>query len=689
MGRHDAVGRHDVRLWPRRDVDRDSVKRVQTRVTSTRRRYCPPGDLADGGLPRPCPEGYYCASQRLRIVRARRRFPPAGPQGSKAPVLCPEGAYCPAESGIYNWCPLGYQNGVGSNNTRTSVTDSCAVCPAGTHGAHETRAYCPACTAGYVCLGETKSATPTDYHEDNGYACPAGSYCPEGSSVETQCATGKYNPESLSFNASACLPCAEGAYQDQPGKPSCKICSSTSTAEGTGNAKCTCLGLNRAFQSSGLCPCNPGYEWYDPTTFKASTENGEADCQPEVYARCMNDDVRDHTGACTGEGDCGSQCGSGGKRNIQSGVCVCDGMQTLDEECDEGCRTAADTVTYDAALDAHGRRRRNGYSVEAGCGPAAAAARRFRGGGSRPRRGCHADIPWRWIAPPPVETRRGPAAAATRTFRGDEVAAPPWPGTWIFRGDGSFFLRYVTTDANGNVTATVYRSELDGTTGSITCSGSACAVASMTVDASSFAGNYGAGATLNEARRRRRKRRRATAVEANATSGKRSVLEEALASHSRRLEEDDDDGAAADDASIANPVVCIAHGTTMLFDVSNDNYPVYVTNSLLNSNDDFDYSAFTSLQETAQSTATVASFAFTFDEAGLYVFSLSSASDVLTLVPSPRGKPSRDGPRPRRGRGRGYSVVMRRGAAAAAAWIVRGGRARARSRGEGQRCRLG
>ena len=532
---------------PRGEIGYYCPKYSANRTICPAGQYCPAGDSYRGGFPFDCPAGYYC------------------PQGSLAPKICPNGTYCPPMSGEYRWCPLGYKNRVDANNSRTSVADSCEVCPPGTHGADPKRLECAECLPGYVCLGETRSATPSDRWLDKGYECPAGSYCPAGSTIETQCAPGSSNPLTGSSNASACVLCNVDAYQDMAGQAYCKECSSTSKAVGLGNARCACVGLNRAFQSSGLCPCDPGYVWFDPVTFKSATTNDASDCQPEVYERCSDENMRDHLGQCTEEDDCSGQCGaSGGDRDTQSGLCVCYGMQQLDEECDQACRDSSDTVSYDASL-------------------------------------------------------------------------------------GSF----VTTDANGTSVA-VPTSDLDGYYGDVVCNTDDCEVQSMSVSSTSFAGNYGSGAALREARRRRRRlealgvdpdseslrrrrhlaedaRRRATSAHAWKTNEtladhSRRVLHEALLSTSRVLED------AEDDASISNPVVCVTLGSTILFDVSNAYYPTYESSSLLNSNADFDYSAFTSLAETASSSATVSSFAFTFTESGLYVFSMSAASDVLTLI---------------------------------------------------------
>ena len=85
--------------------------------------------------------------------------------------------------------------------------------------------------------------------------------------------------------------------------------------------------------------------------------------------------------------------------------------------------------------------------------------------------------------------------------------------------------------------------------------------------------------------------------------------------------------------TLSNAVVCLELGDSIVFSVDNSNYPVYVKDSLLNTNDDFDYSAFRDLAELASSSSlSVTTFVHTFDEAGSYVFQLSSNSDTVTIV---------------------------------------------------------
>lgn len=533
---------------------------------------CPPGSYcpqfpASTGLPIKCPAGYYC------------------PQGSLEPVICFNGTFCPPGSAIYKYCPLGYVGRADANNTLTSIGDACEVCPPGTTGTDPVRLECIECLPGYVCLGATTSATPTDRFIEKGYVCPPGSYCPAGSGNEILCDAGSANPTSGQSNSSVCVLCDEDFYSSISGQAYCKQCSSTSRAVSRGSTHCSCIGLNRAFQTSGLCPCEPGYEWYDTTNFQPRTDNGDVDCQPKVFERCFFDDIRDHTGRCTAENDCSLQCGAeSGTRDPTSGLCICDGMQTLAEACDTDCRTESDTIYYDSILD-----------------------------------------------------------------------------------------EFVVADASGNLTS-IQTLELDGFMGSLSCPDDTCTVVSMTTSGGRFEGNFGAGESLTFTRERKRRlealgvkdtvastyRRRWRALEASRTRrwreregsheeeyGTGVDANETIWSNNANMDPDRREAAEiflesssssrnlegeALYPSVAQPVVCINEGDAVLFDVTNEQYPVYDVDSLINSNPGFDYSEFTSLAETAQSTATVSSFLFTFADPGVYVFKMNSNSNSLTII---------------------------------------------------------
>jgi len=72
---------------------------------------------------------------------------------------------------------------------------------------------------------------------------------------------------------------------------------------------------------------------------------------------------------------------------------------------------------------------------------------------------------------------------------------------------------------------------------------------------------------------------------------------------------------------IENPAFCLYKGDSMMFDIpSAEHYPVYLKDSLLNTNANFDFSLFTDLSLRLQSGEDIEVFAFTFSNAGTYVF---------------------------------------------------------------------
>ena len=87
-------------------------------------------------------------------------------------------------------------------------------------------------------------------------------------------------------------------------------------------------------------------------------------------------------------------------------------------------------------------------------------------------------------------------------------------------------------------------------------------------------------------------------------------------------------------SSIKNPVVCLTAGSAVFFSgLSTLHYPVYQKNSLLNTNDDFDFGAFLKLgTELRAGTSTATSFAFTFVGPGIYVFRDSHNAAKETII---------------------------------------------------------
>ena len=75
---------------------------------------------------------------------------------------------------------------------------------------------------------------------------------------------------------------------------------------------------------------------------------------------------------------------------------------------------------------------------------------------------------------------------------------------------------------------------------------------------------------------------------------------------------------------IDDPVTCLELGDSILFTITNESYPVYDEESLLNTNDAFDYGQFRQLVESQQTSGSASLFAYRFRSSGVYVFELSN-----------------------------------------------------------------
>lgn len=104
----------------------------------------------------------------------------------------------------------------------------------------------------------------------------------------------------------------------------------------------------------------------------------------------------------------------------------------------------------------------------------------------------------------------------------------------------------------------------------------------------------------------------------------------------RRDLADDSHRNLASTGFISNPVICVLRGDSLLFDVnsSTKSYPVYVTNSLLNTNPSFDYGGFLDLATAVNSGTTIRQFIYQFNTAGVYVFqnSINTSQQMVVAV---------------------------------------------------------
>ena len=143
--------------------------------------------------------------------------------------------YFPVDATFPYPCAPGY---LGSNESAFQISSDCAgKCPAGSFCPNASTIEAQVCPAGYYCPEGSSvprpcppgrySASASLQSADECTLCPAGSSCATGSTTHSLCAAGTYNP---SAQQETCLLCPAGQYQDAPGSSSCKHASLARTA---------------------------------------------------------------------------------------------------------------------------------------------------------------------------------------------------------------------------------------------------------------------------------------------------------------------------------------------------------------------------------------------------------------------------------------------------------------------------
>ena len=319
--------------------------------------YCPPSSSA----PIPCPGGFLCDVETNIPNR-----------------LCGQGTYCPQNTSFINTCPPGYAD-ISGTHIRASQDQACRKCPAGEYSygnqhfnlsrlvyssqipgtdstikvIHMQANACRPCLAGYVCLSGAKRADPSSIPEHNGFECPEGHVCPQGSGEPLPCPTGRYNGNKGSTDLQSCQECSAGRFADNLGSTACKSCASSSFSN-SGARACSCIGANRVFQPSNAhCVCRLGYRSFRETS-DVSLKDGIDDCQPKLLKSCRSIKARQANGDCSE--DCLKQCPKGGDFISTTGLCFCSGVTPLDVLCDASCRNNAAKTLFVSFVDNSGAR---------------------------------------------------------------------------------------------------------------------------------------------------------------------------------------------------------------------------------------------------------------------------------------------------------------------------------------------
>ena len=230
--------------------------------------YCPPGvvNLGDHG----CPRGTFSNHSGLSNIAQCHSCPPGmycGDVGLTAPSgVCSEGVFCTrgVADALATLCDsrtLECDSG-GCENLAIRTPGVCGgTCPAGSYcplgssapipcppgfycdidGLHEISG---PCDAGYFCAGYGSSNARKEI-------CPQGSYCPEGSDTPTKCPKGSSSDAEGYKTVSDCIQCPAGFFCPEAADSGC-----------IGDAA-TCLGAEEPCPAGYYCPAG-SYRGTDP-----------------------------------------------------------------------------------------------------------------------------------------------------------------------------------------------------------------------------------------------------------------------------------------------------------------------------------------------------------------------------------------------------------------------------------------
>ena len=648
--------------------------------------YCESGSNTDSpdsftnlGFGEPCPEGHYCLEGTLLPTPCplgKFRTSKGGASASDCsdceagfycipndpvPKACPAGAYCPAGSSEPVECPRGTY----SPNEKAKSSSSCVTCPAGhicdnegignvTNYPCRPGFYCPAgsltpvdsprgyyspghqagkipelqvCPAGYFCLSKSTGYTPCDV----GTYCPSGTYepiaCEKGKFCDNLSPSGKicpagyycpgYSPEdtdTLPFKCDEGFICPEGSSQQQSCEPGTVAEKARRVGQNIVPVCEDCPPGQYATSDNIYCDtCSPGYiclgKSTTPTPTSIEEERGYA-CSAGYYCQAGSyEETPCPAGTYSDTSIAGSQntctpcpagtysdlaastscktCPSGATSEEGAKSCFCEGQNRLYLKREEICICQQGYEYIDR--DGNDRSDSNGSGdctekIYERCEP----------GQVRDEFGnCKSDNDCEDTCGGSGKRSQGIGLCeCDEVEEVNEVCDQSCRNSvpQVTFGANAGFKIYDPVSGN-----TTYMSEssMEGYYGRVACnSGTSCKVKSVEFGDGEVRGLYGTTSAMQ-----------------NQTG--------------RRLQEST--------PSIRNPVICIDAGDTMVFSVTQDHYPVYMKDSLVNTNSAFDYSEFDYLK-TLVTEQSISTFGYTFEEPGIYLFGDSSNQNKQMML---------------------------------------------------------
>ncbi|GIQ81354.1 hypothetical protein KIPB_002301, partial [Kipferlia bialata] len=560
--------------------------------------YCPPGSSSST----PCPDNTWSTSEGADDIDKCGTCPAGYICTSLTIEVCPAGYYCPLNEDPQA-CPVNTYN----PDTQSSDASSCITCPAGylcdevavtsvSSRLCDVGSYCPQGTPVAVkCPAGTYRTEAGGASADDCVACSAGHYCPLGSQYEIECSAGYYCPDNSSSptlcsagtwyqdNAdihesleTTCFDCPVGYYCADSRRTSYAMCEAGYICTGSATT-----GTPLTTEEGGyICPsgyyCEAGAltpSACPPGTYGASTGLGSIDectsCLPGSYQHLY------------GQSAC-STCGASSYSEEGAVYCECTGTYRAFQTTDASCLCYPGYEFYDAAQ-------------QLGSGDSTIDCQRI-------------------VYDRCTTARDASGNCITYDSDGNVVSCSEFcvSGSGTYDSSGicvcsdlqdedticnaacrasATEVTYATGDDTLSVTdpSTGTTSEIDTTSdsfvGQLTCSSAdGCSLHAVVGNDEGFVGVY------------------------NLPDGYFSTEASVATTKS-----DDVTG-------IRQPIMCLLLGEGIVWDVSAGHYPVYEKDSLFNSNDDFDYGVFRTLARKIEAGGSVSVFAYTFTEAGVYVF---------------------------------------------------------------------
>ncbi len=595
------------------------VASVSTPFDCPRGHYCP----ASSESPTPCPAGSYVNTTKNTQL-SNCLSCPAGYNCSETGTAdlnsykCPVGYYCPNSAQAPVACP----NGTFANTTGFAALTDCLTCLEGfycgictvTPTLCDEGYYCPAgsaketiCPAGYYCKYTVVSGETYAKRQD----CPAGYYCPLGSIFPLKCTNGYYCPA----KSSAPTACPSGSMGTNNEynidlESGCHTCSAGTYSVSVGGISTSCQPCTAGYvcvsNTSTATPVDPdkdgGYECpkgyycpegtYSPTPCPAGRFNNVK--MANSSAMCMVCEPGTY-GDVAGQSGC-KLCGPTSSSDYGATTCACTGNNRVFQKSDGKCvckqyyTSVMENDQDDSKYDCRPillERCASGYLRDSlgNCVAQNNCSAECKGGSGKRTPGigiCECD------------TVQDTDSVCNSTCRSSAVKL-------YVTTDGSVQFENDTSLNMTGVTGVAGEASCPKSTSSATCQLVSIAMSST----GGFTANYGPSSTLTSIAKSKR------------------LLTERL---SRRLLD------SSTTTGITNPAICISAGDSVSFDVSGSSYPVYMKDSMANSNANFDYTSFTDLATRISNGENITLFVNTFSDSGVYVFADHADLTQLTVI---------------------------------------------------------